>query len=537
MTDMFRPTRRGAMAMLLGTASVLVAGPGRAEEPTPFSFDWLKERMRTRAEGADVAPEALQSFLADLDYDGYRSIAFRPEMARWRSDEVSFQLHAFHPGWLYKEPVVLHEVVNGTAQEMTFSTADFEYRKSLAGQVPEDAELPGIAGFRLHHPLNTANVFDELIVFVGASYFRALGRGNSYGLSARGLAINTWLDGPEEFPRFSEFWMERPAPGQQHVVIYAALDSTSVTGAYRFEVHPGADTVIDVEAHLYFREEVAEIGLAPLTSMFFFDNYTQRDFNDYRPQVHDSDALKIVRSDGDVLVRPLNNPVRVAGSYFAETGLQSFGLIQRNRDYDDYQDAEARYHDRPSVMIDPLDDWGPGAIRLVEIPAELEIEDNIVLFWVPEGRPQAGEERSYRYRMHWGALPPDEDGALAWVAGTKAGHGGPSGVPIENENMRKFVIDFEGGLLGRSAPDAGVEPMVTASAGEIKGVVLSQVSEADAPGGLWRLVIDIDGGTEPLIELSAHVAGYGRKLSEVWLYQWVRDVPAPVTEANSQIEG
>ncbi len=534
-------SRRKIVCALLATVATpaLISGALAQEavepqlappQPQPFSYDWLKTRMQERAAIPHEPPAALESFLEDLDYDGYRKIRFHVDQARWADAPLSFQVHPFHPGWLYREPVIIHEVVDGQATEMTFSTNDFEYLNDLAAKVPEHAVLPGIAGLKINHPLNRADVFDELITFVGASYFRALGRDNSYGLSARGLALNTWLDGPEEFPRFSEFWLERPVPGAQQLTLYAALDGTSVTGAYRFTITPGANTVVEVDANLTFRTAIPQLGLAPLTSMFFFAEHSEKAFNDYRPQVHDSDALKIIRQDGDVLFRPLNNPPRVASSYFADPGLQSFGLVQRDRRYTDYQDAGARYHDRPSVLVEPLGGWGPGAVRLVEIPAALEIEDNIVLFWVPDQAPQAGETRSYRYRMHWGALPPKPEATLAWVSGTRAGLGGPAGVPIESENLRKFVIDFEGGLLGASPEEAEVIPVVTASAGEVVETTLFKVSEAEstAPNGLWRLVIDIDGGAEPLIELSAHVAGFGRKLTETWLFQWVRTVEASV---------
>ena len=233
----------------------------------------------------------------------------------------------------------------------------------------------------------------------------------------------------------------------------------------------------------------------------------------------------VMRKDGDVLLRPLNNPPRVANSYFSEHGLLQFGLIQRDRTYESFQDAGARYHDRPSVMIEPTNDWGPGAVRLVEIPADLEIDDNIVLFWVPQDPPKAGQSRSYQYRMHWGALPPDRENGLAFVKATRTGVGGASGVPIKNHNLRKFVIDLEGGDMGDLPEKAPVKPIVTASAGKIEGVVLHKVRDADSQ--LWRLIIDIDGQDQSLIELTAHVAGYERKLSETWLYQWVR-TPAPV---------
>ena len=276
---------------------------------------------------------------------------------------------------------------------------------------------------------------------------------------------------------------------------------------------------MDVEATLYFRDSVPQLGLGPLTSMFYYAEHSQRKFDDFRRQVHDSEALKIIRKTGDILLRPLNNPPRVSSSYFSEPDMAQFGLIQRDRKYEDYQDAGARYHDRPSVMIEPLNDWGPGTVRLVEIHADLEIDDNIVAFWVPDTAPQAGEERTFIYRMHWGDLPPD--GKLAWVQGTLAGVGGASGVPVENASLRKFVVDFEGGQLGTLPEDAAVRPIVPASGGIIEGMVLHKVSDAAVP--TWRLFIDIDGGDADLIELTAHVANETQKLSETWLFQWLRD--------------
>lgn len=520
--------RRVLAGLLLSTAAMptLLAAQTDASASVPFSFEGLKDEMRARAAQPDTPPTPLDTFLDALSYDDYRNIYFRPQAARWSETDAQFRLEAFHPGWLFEEPVKIHEVVGNAARPLTFRTEDFEYRNEVGEDLPENAALSGVAGVKINTPLNTAGKFDELITFLGASYFRALGAGNSYGLSARGLAIDTWQSGPEEFPRFSAFWIKRPASEDSAIEVFAALESASLTGAYHFVITPGADTTIDVEAELYFRETVAHLGLAPLTSMFYFAEHSERRFDDFRPQVHDSDLLRMVRASGDVLVRPLNNPPRVSNSFFADEEIIEFGLIQRDRSYEAYQDAGAQYHNRPSVMIDRLGDWGPGKIRLVEIPADLEIDDNLVLLWVPDAAPQAGEARNYRYRMHWGALPPDGTGPLAYVHSTRTGVGGASGVPLENPNLRKFVIDFEGGDLGGLDPEAELFPVVTTSAGEISNTVLHKIEDAEHR---WRLFFDVDGQDFELIELMAHVADGERKLSEVWLFQWLRD-PAPALE-------
>ena len=508
--------------LLLSTALTpsLLQAQSTAPAETSFSFEELKREMKARAALPDKPPAPLQSFLGALSYDDYRNIYFRQEAARWVQSDGAFRLEAFHPGWLFQEPVRIYEIVDGAARPLTFSTQDFEYRNEVADKLPLNASLPGVAGVKVTTPLNTKGKYDELITYLGASYFRALGAGNSYGLSARGLAVNTWQAGAEEFPRFSAFWIERPEAGNDSIVVYAAMDSASLTGAFRFVISPGADTTMDVEMALNFREEVTHLGLAPLTSMFYFAEHSERRFDDFRPQVHDSDLLRMVHASGDVLVRPLNNPPRVSNSFFADDQIIEFGLMQRDRSYEAYQDAGAQYHNRPSVMIDRLGDWGPGKIRLIEIPADLEIDDNIVLLWVPDEAPKAGETREYRYRMHWGALPADARGELAYVYSTRTGVGGPSGVPVENPNLRKFVIDFEGGDLGNLDPEAEVLPLVAASAGEVSNVVLHKIDDA---AHRWRLFFDVDGQDADLIELMAHVADAERKLSEVWLFQWLRD--------------
>ncbi|MFC7702823.1 glucan biosynthesis protein [Plastorhodobacter daqingensis] len=513
-----------AAAVLLGSVacpSLLFAqdaDAGAMTQGQPFSFDLLTEAMRDKARQPHQVETLAPSFLDGLQYDDYRLIQFRRDRARWSEDDRGlFRVHAFHLGWLFNEPVHVAEVVDGRASELVFSTDDFEYFNELAERVPEHTEMPGVAGFRLNFPLNRSDILDEVVAFVGASYFRALGQGNSYGISARGLAINTGLPSGEEFPRFSHFWLERPAPGAREIVVHAALESPSVTGAYRFVITPGVETVMEVTARLFFRADVEQLGIAPLTSMFLYDEKNRSGFDDYRPQVHDSNGLHITRADGETLWRPLNNPPRLASSYFTEANPQSFGLHQRDRDFDLYQDKGARYEARPSLNVEPLGDWGLGAVRLVEIPTDLEVNDNIVAFWVPDTPVRAGDEREYRYRLRWGNIDPDEKADRAWVHETRAGAAGAAGVAAP-EDQRKFVIDFKGGMLGRLPEDAKVEPAIWISQGEIVSKTLYKLPQND----MWRLVLDVQGPRGSTIELVAHIAGYDRKLSETWLYQWMR---------------
>ena len=504
-----------AVAALAATAPLRLAAQeaGTADAaPQRFSFDWLTETMRAKAAQPFVAAERVHGFLADLDYDDYRLLQFRPDRWRW-SEAGHWRLAAFPMGWLFKEPVHLFEVSDGIAEPMRFSTEDFEYLNDLGSRIPPLTDMPGVAGFRLHHPLNRPDVLDEVVAFIGASYFRALGRGSAYGVSARGLALNTATARGEEFPRFTAFWLDRDAAD---MTICAALDSRSVTGAYRFVLRPGATTVIDVSARLFFRADVAELGIAPLTSMYLFSEKNRVDFDDFRPAVHDSDGLRIQRADGAVIWRPLNNPPRLTGSYFPETAPRRFGLHQRDRRFESYQDTEAQYHRRPSLDVEPLGDWGPGHVRLVEIPSDKEANDNIVAYWVPESPARAGDAREYAYRLHWGDLPLDPSADLAHVAETRAGHGGVSGVR-STDGKRKFVVDWLGGQLARLPVEAQVAPVVSVNNAELLSSVLQYIPET----GVWRLVLDIAADDDAVVELSAHLAGYGRKLTEDWLYQWI----------------
>ncbi|AZL60200.1 glucan biosynthesis protein G [Tabrizicola piscis] len=498
------------------TAPAPEAAPDAAPVGVPFDFDTLTEEMRLLSQAEAVAAERASGFFSDFTYDDYNSVQFNPKRARWAGPEAGFHLHAFHMGWLFAEPVNLFEIEGGVAQPMVFSTDDFLYYDRVKDRVPLHEPLPGVAGFRLNAPLNRADLFDEVIAFLGASYFRAVGRGNGYGLSARGLAINSGLNQPEEFPRFSRFWVEKPVPFAREVTVYAALESASCTGAYRFVIRPGTNTEVDVTARLFFRTEVDQFGIAPLTSMFLFSEKNRADFDDFRPNVHDSDGLAILRRDGDRIWRPLNNPVKLTESWFVEENLQSFGLMQRDREFESYQDAVSHYERRPSLLVEPLADWGRGAVRLVEIPSDLEVNDNIVAFWVPEAKPVPGTMVEYAYRLHWGLLPVDPAADVAYVKETRAGTGGVSGVE-NTEGTRKFVVDFAGGMLATLPTDAEVEAVVTITGGEISVQTLSKIDSVN----IWRLVIDVLPETGATVELVAHVAGYGRKLSENWQYQWV----------------
>jgi glucans biosynthesis protein len=441
---------RGTSTFATMAAAAHMASPAFAQataQPVPFSFEMLVERARQTAAAAYVPPQTLGAPFTDLDYDDYRNVQFNEDSALWAGPGATGVLHAYHPGWLFDSTVSLFEVVGGVATPLTFTSDDFVYYGDAAGKIGAATPLPGVAGFRINMPLNAADRFDEVVSFLGASYFRALGKDNRYGISARGLAVNTATSEAEEFPRFSAFWLERPAIGSASVTFYALLESESVAGAYRFVLTPGETTTMDVTTELFFRQDVAQLGIAPLTSMFLFGLNDRGGFDDYRTRVHDSEAL-IINSANDTLFRVLNNPEQLANSYFSAQSPKSFGLVQRHRAFDDYLDAGAHYELRPSLMVEPQGDWGSGMIRLIEIPSDLEANDNIVAFWIPQDSYTAGSSANVSYRLNWGMNPLSARSELAQVFRTLAGHGGVSGVKPRTDE-RKFVIDFEGGPLAK----------------------------------------------------------------------------------------
>jgi glucans biosynthesis protein len=505
--------------MLSGSAAIaLAAGLGLpvqaarlSDKSQPFSQQWLVQMAQAAAKKPfDAAVPKLPGFIDKLDYDAYRDVRFRADHALWREQNLPFTAQFFHLGSVYKRPVHVYEVADGAAREVLYETQQFDYGKNRFDEaVPETL---GFAGFRLHHPLNRPDYQDELVTFLGASYFRSLGRNQVYGLSARGLAIDTGVPTGEEFPFFRDFFVERPRAGATRVVVHALLDSKSMTGAYSFAVTPGKSTVIDVNAVLFARRKVERLGLAPLTSMFLHGGPTAPRGEDFRPNVHDSNGLSLWAASGDWIWRPLANPKRLRLSVFNEPGMRGFGLLQRDRDFREYQDLEAHYERRPSCWVEPVQGIGQGAVWLVEIPADAEIHDNIVAFWMPAAIPDAGHRLDIAYRLHWGE-PPHRP-ALATVAATRAARGGNAGRPADG--LRKFVIDFRGGALDKIGNATQIEPVITVSEGKIAS---NAVQRLPGPAG-WRLTFDFrPEGSRPQ-ELRAFLKTGAEVLSETWSFQW-----------------
>ncbi|MGH8186060.1 MAG: glucan biosynthesis protein, partial [Steroidobacteraceae bacterium] len=361
-----------------------------------------------------------------------------------------------------------------------------------------------LSGFRVRTRLNSRSVWDEFVVFQGASYFRAVGRDTVYGLSARGLALRTGHPTGEEFPAFTHFWIERPSVNASSVVVHALLDSPSATGAYRFAITPGVETIMDVNVTLFPRVRLENVGIAPLSSMFLFDESERVRIDDFRDEVHDSDGLQIVLASGERVWRPLRNPTQLQASSFTSEAPRGFGLVQRSRRVSDYHDFEARYELRPSAWVEPLGNWGPGSVQLLEIPTDNETNDNIVAFWGPRGALPAGKPYQIAYRVRWGKQPKLTP-VLGRATATRTG-------PSFDGKRRIFIVEFMG--VGRTIE--GLRMDLGTSAGKLSNLVLQ-------PNPLnkgVRASFELDPVNADVAELRLRLLKGDRPMSETWLYRW-----------------
>ncbi len=511
-----RFTRR---SFLGSTAAIALARPAFAQPvvsepvlaaPVPFTPDTPMDLARALSlKPYQERPSVPQDWL-DMDYDDYRQFWFNVNKALWRDEGRGLEVDFFHPGLYFPRPVEIDVVAGGQARHVDFDLSLFD-SSDTAPDLSIDDSLD-YSGFRLRAPFQNENL-TEFAVFQGASYFRAIGRDNVYGLSARGLAVDTAEERGEEFPEFTHFWIEEPTGDGASHVVHAVLDSPSITGAYRFVITPGVTTVMDVTCTLMPRRNISHVGIAPLTSMFLFDETNRNRFDDFRPQVHDSDVLLIHNGADERVARALANPVALQVSYFGDNGPKGFGLMQRARTFSDFADLEALYHQRPSLWIEPGEDWGPGAVVLVEIPADKEIYDNTVAYWRPEAGLSAGVDYTFTYRLSWGGEP--ETGRSA------------SGVPAAKVINTRMGARFDGGIVAAidfeatnamPAAFAAMDIVVTASAGEILGGTVQRNPDTHGP----RLAFTFEPGEERLVELRAQLFVEDVPVSEVWLYRWTR---------------
>lgn len=510
-------------AALLPAAPRLVramADPAVAKEavgkPQPFDYAWLKGQARYLA-GRDYhshkikLPEAIRH----LSWDQYQAIHYKPDKAVWADDPHSdFRLQFFHLGLHYKTPVRMYEVVDGQAREIVYRTDLFDFSNS--GVDPD--KLPeglGFAGFRL---LQKDDWTRDICAFLGASYFRAVDKTKQYGLSARGLAVDTGLPQPEEFPEFIKFWFEHPGNDTDHFTLYALLDSPSVSGAYRFILHDsGGDMTMDVDAAIYPRAPIKRLGVAPLTSMYLVGENDRRVDWDWRPEIHDSDGLYLHTGAGEWIWRPLTNPRQLTFNSYQDENPRGFGLLQRDHHFDHYQDDGVFYNRRPSAWVEPKGDWGKGAVQLMEIPAQDETFDNIVAFWNPEKPVKPGQELLFAYKLYWSALPPVHS-PLGRCVDTFTGLGGAVGQTRKHFSWR-FVVDFAHGPFPLQ-DHVTVVPEISLSAGHTELVSARPLDEIQGYRAMFDVVPPKDSLAPINLRLYLKDKKSGAPLTETWMYQW-----------------
>jgi glucans biosynthesis protein len=489
-------------------------------QPQPFDYARLKGLARSMAGSPfKPVPAVLPGPISKLSWDQWQAIRYRDDHSLWYGEGLRFQVRFFHLGFTVTKPVRMFTVERGQAQELAYDNASFDYSKSGVNGRALPASL-GFAGFRL---LFHTDWVRDIAAFQGASYFRAVDSDKQYGMSQRGLAIDCGSPRPEEFPDFVAYYLERPEKDSSRLTIYGLLDSPSVAGAYRFVIDVSESVIMDIDAALYPRKTIDRLGIAPGTSMFFYGSNDRRVANDWRPSVHDSDGLQINNGAGEWLWRPLVNPAGLRVNSFVDESPHGFGLMQRDRDFDHYQDDGVFYDRRPSCWVEPRGSWGKGAVMLVEIPTVDETFDNVVSFWTPAEKPQRGQELLYAYRLYWCKYNPVSF-PLAQVAATRTGIGGVVGQKRGYFSWR-FAVDFAGGNFPLLADDAHVEPVITASRGQIE--ITSARPLAAIKG--WRAMFDLkptDESTEP-INLRLYLAMNGQPLTETWIYQYT---PPPLEQ-------
>jgi periplasmic glucans biosynthesis protein len=518
-------TRRSA-ALGFATASIAAFAPRvvRAQDPTPpaslrFGMDDVLRRARELAAAPfDASVPALGDFLAKLDFDAWRDIRFRPDKAIFASTPSPFRLQTFHLGHLFKRPVTINIIRDGIAAPIPYSPTLFDYGRNKFGQ-PLPVNL-GFAGFRLHYPLNAPKIHDELIAFLGASYFRFLGRGQTYGMSARALTIGTGSLGAEEFPFFREFWVETPEANADRATVYALLDGESVTGAWRFDIYPGVETLVDVAATLFARRPLTSVGLGPITSMFFAGENDKRIAGDFRPEIHDSDGLLIQSGTGEWIWRPLRNPAQTELSVFLERDVKGFGLVQRDRDFAHYQDLDLAYEKRPTYWVEPKEPWGEGRIELVELPTSDESNDNIVAAFVPKRAIEPGAPFGFGYRISAKSLDTrlSPNGFVLNTYRTQAkALGAAEPAP---PNAARFIIDFANGDLAYFRADPGQVEVVASAA---NGRVLRTFVVPNGHTGGFRAGIDVQVDAGQSADLCVFLRAGTRTLTETWTFPWKPD--------------
>lgn len=502
-----------AVGVLFSFTACAAQPPAEPKVGEAFSYAWLKGHARQLAAQPYQSHKGeLPKSLKSLDWDDYQQIHFKKDKALWRKDNSEFRTELFHLGLGFDTPIHINELENGKSIPVPYSSSMFDYGKSKVNgkKLPKDL---GFAGFRMQFATDWQR---DVVAFLGASYFRAVGSEMQYGLSARGLAVDTALPQPEEFPTFTNFWLEKPKPGSDVVTVYALMDSPSVSGAYRFDMKPGEPFKMKVDAAMYPRKAIERLGVAPMTSMYMVGENDRRTGYDWRPEIHDSDGLAMHTGNGEWIWRPLANPKNLRFNAYSDDNPKGFGLLQRDRNFDHYQDDGVFYEKRPSLWIEPIGNWGKGSVQLVEIPTLDETFDNIVAFWNPAKPIEPGQELLYSYNMYWGSHSP-EHSQQARVVNTFTGIGGVIGKK-RHYYSKRFVIDFAGGSLAMLGKNTKLKAVITTSKGKVEIESARPLKSIDG----YRVMFDLvppDATANP-INMRVYLEANGLPLSETWQYQW-----------------
>ena len=503
------------------SASAQAVAPGTPQPPsTPqprFAYDDVVRRARDLSQKPfEPFDQPIPEQFAKLDFDAFRDIRFRTDKTFLLNGGGPFGMQLFHPGFLYTRTIPINIVRDGLAAPIPYVSNLFDYgRTRIEKPLPPDT---GFAGFRLHYPLVDAKSTDEVISFLGASYFRFLSRGQQYGLSARGITINAGLTTEkEEFPFFKEIWVEMPKADAERIVMYALLDGDSVAGAYMFILYPGTDSVIEVTATLFPRRLIQRLGIAPLTSMFFYGENELGIPKDYRPELHDSDGLLMKTGAGEWIWRPLHNPTGVDASIFTDANMKGFGLWQRDRAFDHYQDLDLFYEKRPSYWVEPMESFGEGTVELFELHTVDETFDNIVAYWSPKAKIEPGQSRVFKYKIT-SYSEPDKVNPGGYVLNTfhtsaRALGSGEAHVA----GSTRFIIDFTGGDLAYhlAKPD-GVQVVSSTTAGKVSTAFL--VPSPEIKG--FRAAVDLVLGADEVADVRVYLKAGRKALTETWTVPW-----------------
>ncbi len=476
-------------------------------EPTAFHPGLVADAARAAAKTSyKPLPNDLPDPLRNLSYEQYVGIRAKPTAIAWANENFGFALEPLHRGFIFSAPVAINLVAQGQARRVIYDTAQFDFGKLSA---PAHIGDIGFSGFSILVPQNGRGLA-EIATFQGASFFRAIAQGQRFGTMARALSIKTADPRGEEFPAIRSFWIEQPNLATDALVIHALINSESMTGAYRFTLHPGEATIIDTECTLFARAKVDNFGLATMSATVVSDAIDHRRADDTRLTIADIDGLQMSTGHGEWLWRALSNRETLQISTFVDENPRGFGFLQRDRSFHDYQDDDQHWEIRPSLWIEPIGDWGAGGVQLIEIPSDSEANDNIIAYWRPRQILAAGSETAFAYRQFWCWNPPERP-ELAIVTDTRSGRGSTA-------KRRRFLVEFKGDILGNAQSGVAINPVLTAGPGN---VIFLRPYPAPSTKS-YRILFEIDPGNEASSELRLVLEAAGKPISETWLYRWTR---------------